>query len=167
MDYERTLGTDVGIVRIFNTYGPGMRRDDGRAIPNFIVQALMGEPFSVYGDGTQTRSFMYIDDLLEGLIAMMESEEPGPINLGNPDECVDMNVLLDKLADAMFPFGIPPRNRLPLPKDDPTHRLPDIKRAKTMLGWEPEVSLVDGLKKTIEYFREDLEKPHPIWRPGL
>jgi nucleoside-diphosphate-sugar epimerase len=78
-----------------------------------------------------------------------------------------MNVLLDKLADAMFPFGIPPRNRLPLPKDDPTHRLPDIKRAKTMLGWEPEVSLVDGLKKTIEYFREDLEKPHPIWRPGL
>jgi len=152
MDYHRQNKVDVKIVRIFNTYGPRMRPDDGRVISNFIIQALKGEDLTVYGDGTQTRSFQYVDDLVEGLAGMMATEHfTGPVNLGNPREftMLELAEQVIRLTGSSSQITF-----LPLPSDDPKQRKPDIRLAKEKLnGWEPKVSLEEGLKPTIEYFR--------------
>jgi len=148
MDYHRK-GTDTRIARIFNTYGPNMSPDDGRVVSNFIVAALKNKPITIYGDGTQTRSFMYIDDLVNGLIKLMNSDYTSPVNLGNPVEtpiAVIAKVIKDLTGSSSEII------MLPIPQDDPKRRKPDITLAKS-LGWMPSVSLIDGLKKTIEYFR--------------
>jgi len=153
MAYHRVHGVDTKIARIFNTYGPRMRMDDGRAIPTFIVQALRGEPLTVYGDGSQTRSFCYISDMVEGLYRLMMSDYHLPVNLGNPQE---MSIL--ELAELILRLT-GSRSRIefrPLPQDDPRVRQPDITRAKTVLGWEPRVPLEEGLKETIADFRRRL-----------
>ncbi len=150
-DYHRQDGVDIKIVRIFNTYGPRMRPDDGRVVSNFIVQALRGEDITIYGDGQQTRSFCYVDDLVDGLIRMMESREgfTGPVNLGNPGEftMLELAELVLKLTGA--------RSKIvhkPLPQDDPTQRKPVIDLARKELNWKPTISLEDGLMPTIRYF---------------
>jgi UDP-glucuronate decarboxylase len=152
MDYHRQNKVDVKIVRIFNTYGPRMRPDDGRVVSNFIIQALKGEDLTVYGDGTQTRSFQYVDDLVEGLAGMMATEHfTGPVNLGNPREftMLELAEQVIRLTGSSSQITF-----LPLPSDDPKQRKPDIRLAKEKLnGWEPKVSLEEGLKPTIEYFR--------------
>ncbi|MFA4043952.1 MAG: hypothetical protein HZRFUVUK_000734 [Candidatus Fervidibacterota bacterium] len=150
MAYHRHYGLDTRIARIFNTYGPGMRIDDGRVIPNFIWQALKGEPLTIYGDGTQTRSFCYIDDLVEGIKRLMEADAHQPINLGNPNEVriIDLANLIINLTGSKSKIEFKP-----LPEDDPKQRCPDISRAKQLLGWEPKVTLEEGLKITIEYFK--------------
>jgi UDP-glucuronate decarboxylase len=158
MDYHRGNGVDVKIVRIFNTYGPRMAINDGRVVSNFIVQALQNQPITIYGEGTQTRSFCYVDDLVEGFIRMMERTEDGftgPINLGNPGEFT-----IRELADKVIAMtGSSSKiERLPLPPDDPTQRRPDIALAKQKLDWEPTIALDEGLKKTIAYFDEQLRK---------
>ncbi|MBA4336570.1 NAD-dependent dehydratase [bacterium] len=151
MDYFRQYGTKVKIVRIFNTYGPNMYKDDGRVVSNFIVQALKNQNITVYGDGSQTRSFQYIDDLISGMILMMEKEDfTGPVNLGNPHE-----ISINELAKTIIGLTnsqskITYRD---LPKDDPKRRLPDVSLAKKTLDWEPNTQLEEGLKKTIDYFR--------------
>jgi UDP-glucuronate decarboxylase len=154
-DYRRQHGVTTKIVRIFNTYGPHMHPADGRVVSNLIVQALRGEDITIYGDGEQTRSFCYVDDLVAGLIRMMESppEIAGPINLGNP---VEVTIL--ELAKLILELtGSPSRLvRHPLPQDDPKQRRPDISRAEAELGWSPETPLAEGLKKTIAYFEEVL-----------
>jgi UDP-glucuronate decarboxylase len=152
MDYHRKHGVDVRIIRIFNTYGPRMNQNDGRVVSNFIVQALKGEDITIYGEGTQTRSFCYVDDLLDGIMGYMSRSEPftGPINLGNPNEFT-MLELAQKVVELTGT-----RSQIvhkPLPQDDPKQRRPDITRAKTMLNWEPSIQLEQGLAKTIEYFR--------------
>ena len=149
-DYKRQHGTDIRIARIFNTYGPHMLPDDGRVISNFIVQALRGEPLALYGDGSQTRSFCYVDDLVDGLVRLMDSDEIGPVNLGNPAEITIAEVA--KKVIGLVGSGSSIETR-PLPADDPTRRCPDIGLARRTLGWEPTVELDDGLKRTIEYFR--------------
>ena len=150
MDYRRQNGIDVRIARIFNTYGPNMCPDDGRVVSNFIVQALQGHDITVYGEGEQTRSFCYCDDLIEGFIRMMNQDETiGPMNIGNPSEFTILE-LAEKVIDI-----IGSRSKIinePLPADDPSQRQPDITQARKMLGWEPKVSLEQGLKPTIEYF---------------
>ncbi|WP_257386960.1 UDP-glucuronic acid decarboxylase family protein [Tahibacter caeni] len=151
-DYRRQHGLDIKVVRIFNTYGPRMVVDDGRVIGNFINQALRGEDVTVYGDGSQTRSFCYVDDLIDGLLAAMESPAgfAGPVNLGNPDE-----LSMRELAERVLRLS-GSRSRMvhrPLPPDDPKVRRPDIALAQRTLGWEPRVSLDDGLGETIAYFR--------------
>lgn len=162
-DYHRRFGVDIRVARIFNTYGPRMRRDDGRVVSNFIVQALEGADITLYGDGQQTRSFCHIDDLVEGLIRFMDlpaGEDgrpgfPGPINLGNPNERT-----VRELAETIIELT-GSTSRLvhrPLPTDDPNQRQPDITRARRHLGWEPRVSLEDGLKMTIDYFNDLLGK---------
>ncbi len=150
MDYHRQNGVDVRIVRIFNTYGPRMAVNDGRVVSNFIVQALKGENITVYGDGGQTRSFCFVDDLVAGLVAMMESEGfTGPVNLGNPAETTILEFarriieLTGSRSEIVFK---------PLPADDPKQRQPDISLARERLGWQPSVDVETGLKKTIEYF---------------
>ena len=153
MDYYRMYGVDTRIARIFNTYGPGMQADDGRVVSNFINQALKSESLTFYGNGSQTRSFCYVDDTVAGLIALMESDYHLPVNISNPDEH-HVWQLADKIvqltgADIKVDF-------LPIPEDDPKVRKPDIEKAKELLGWEPKVSLDEGLKKTIEYFRSQL-----------
>ena len=151
--YHRYHGLDTKIVRIFNTYGPRMRLQDGRAIPNFITQALRGEDVTVYGDGAQTRSFCFISDLVRGIIALAESDVHEPVNIGNPAE-----MTIRQIADAII-GATGSRSRVvrkPLPTDDPKVRQPDITRARTLLDWEPEVSLEDGLRETIDYFRTAL-----------
>lgn len=153
-DYKRVNKLDIKVARIFNTYGPGMSIDDGRVIPNFIVQALKGEDITVYGDGQQTRSFQYIDDLINGLIKLMASKEAGPINIGNPQN-VDMLFLAKKIKD--FTNSKSKIIYKELPKDDPQNRIPDISLAKEKLNWKPEVSLYDGLYKTIKYFEDKLK----------
>ena len=147
MAYHRQQGVDTAIVRIFNTYGPRMRANDGRAIPTFLRQALLGQPVTVFGDGSQTRSFCFVDDLVRGLVALAESGEHLPVNIGNPDEFT-----LQQLAEAVIAMTGSDSEIIhePLPTDDPQVRQPDISRAKEILGWEPEVKLEDGLKKTIE-----------------
>ena len=155
-DYRRQHGLPIKVARIFNTYGPRMLPDDGRVVSNFIVQALEGRDITIYGDGSQTRSFCYVDDLVEGLIRLMESdaEVTGPINLGNPGEFT-IKQLAEKVV-ALVGGASAPVSRLihePLPSDDPTQRQPDITKARGILGWEPKVSLEDGLPKTVEYFR--------------
>ena len=148
--YHRFHGLDAKIVRIFNTYGPRMRVNDGRAVPAFISQALRNEDVTVFGDGTQTRSFTYISDLVDGIIRLMLSSVNDPVNIGNPRE-----MTIDEIARAIIQ-RTDSKSRIvhkPLPTDDPKVRQPDITRARTLLGWEPKVSLEEGLVKTIEYFR--------------
>ena len=156
MAYHRSHGVDVRIARIFNTYGPRMRLSDGRAIPNFIGQALRGEPMTVYGDGDQTRSFCYIDDLVEGIVRLLHADVNLPVNLGNPAEMsvLELARTIQQLTGSASPIA-----HLPLPVDDPKVRQPDIRRARERLGWEPRVSLDRGLKETIRYFRTALERP--------
>ncbi|MEK7306049.1 MAG: NAD-dependent epimerase/dehydratase family protein, partial [Nitrospirota bacterium] len=151
MAYHRYHKLDTRIVRIFNTYGPRMRRHDGRAIPEFMNQALTGEDITVFGDGSQTRSFCYISDLVEGIYRLMMSNENMPVNIGNPEEMT----ILDMAKEIIKLTGS--RSRIvfrDLPVDDPKVRQPDITRAKTLFDWEPKVALEEGLKKTIEFFRE-------------
>lgn len=153
-DYQRQNGVDIRVIRIFNTYGPRMNSSDGRVVSNFIVQALRGEDITVYGDGMQTRSFCYVDDLIDGMIRMMETEDfIGPVNLGNPGEFT-MLELAEKVI-ALTGSGSKIVYK-PLPSDDPTQRRPVIDLAKEKLGWRPSVDLTDGLKRTIEYFRKIL-----------
>jgi len=154
LGYRVYNNVNVTIARIFNTYGPKMLPNDGRVVSNFICQVLRGEPLTVYGDGTQTRSFCYISDMVEGLIRLMESSEPGPINLGNPHE-----VTVEELAKMVMNMIPGTGSKIvyePLPKDDPTRRRPDISLAKRALGWEPTVPLERGLENTIAYFRGEL-----------
>lgn len=155
-DYHRQHGVDIKVVRIFNTYGPNMRGDDGRVVSNFIVQALKGEDITIYGDGSQTRSFCYVDDLVEALIRMMNSRDgfTGPVNLGNPGEFT-MLELAEKVIELTGSSS--KIVYLPLPQDDPTQRKPMIDLAKKELGWEPTIPLEEGLKKTIAYFEKVLE----------
>jgi UDP-glucuronate decarboxylase len=154
-DYYRQHQLPIKVARIFNTYGPQMLANDGRVVSSFVTQALRGEPLTVFGDGSQTRSFCYVDDMVEGLIALMNSapEVTGPINIGNPGEFT-MLELAEKVL-AMTGSQAPIEYR-PLPSDDPVRRRPDIARAKELLGWEPTISLDDGLKYTIEFFRREL-----------
>ncbi|MEB3272511.1 MAG: UDP-glucuronic acid decarboxylase family protein [Prochlorothrix sp.] len=152
-DYHRQNGVDIRVVRIFNTYGPRMLENDGRVVSNFIVQALRGQPLTVYGDGSQTRSFCYVSDLIEGFIRLMNSDHTGPVNIGNPGEYT-----IKQLAETIQGM-INPDLALqykPLPQDDPRRRQPDITRAREWLGWEPSVALRDGLEKTIADFRDRL-----------
>lgn len=153
-DYQRQNGVDIRIVRIFNTYGPRMLADDGRVVSNFIVQALRGEDLTVYGDGSQTRSFCYYSDLIEGFVRLMSQDEiTGPVNIGNPGEFT----MLELAENVLKLVGSTSKIiHLDLPADDPKQRQPDISIARSKLGWEPEVSLAEGLKPTIEYFRKDL-----------
>ena len=154
-DYHRQNGVDVRVVRIFNTYGTRMLENDGRVVSNFVVQALQGQPLTVYGDGSQTRSFCYVSDLVEGFIRMMNNEEHiGPVNLGNPDEYTILQLAeaVRQLTGSALDIDFKP-----LPQDDPRRRQPDITRAKNWLDWSPTVPLNDGLEKTIAYFRTHLQ----------
>lgn len=151
-DYHRQHNLDIKVVRIFNTYGPNMHPHDGRVVSNFIVQALQGEDITIYGDGSQTRSFCYVDDLIEGFVRMMGTEAgfTGPVNLGNPGEFT----MLELAEQVLKLVGGPSKLRfLPLPADDPKQRQPDISLAQSKLGWQPQVGLEDGLKETIAYFK--------------
>jgi UDP-glucuronate decarboxylase len=154
-DYNRQHGTDIKVIRIFNTYGPRMHPHDGRVVSNFIVQALQGQDITIYGDGQQTRSFCYVDDLVEGMMRMMDTEKgfTGPINIGNPGEFTML-----QLAEKVLQL-VGSKSKLvhkPLPQDDPKQRKPIIDLAKSKLGWEPKVNLDDGLKETVAYFRRTL-----------
>ena len=154
-DYQRMHGTEIRVARIFNTYGPRMLPDDGRVISNFIVQALTGKSLTIYGKGSQTRSFCYVDDLIEGLILLMNGEQTGPINIGNPEQFT-MNELANLVRNQINPdldFSTQP-----LPQDDPLQRQPSIELAKKHLNWEPQIALSQGLRQTIAYFQENLQK---------
>jgi dTDP-glucose 4,6-dehydratase len=153
MAYHRYHGVDTKIVRIFNTYGPRMRVNDGRAVPTFIAQALRGEDVTIFGSGSQTRSFCYITDLVDGILRLMASSENEPVNIGNPHEMSieDMAKLIIKMTGSSSRIVFKP-----LPTDDPKVRRPDITRARTLLGWEPKVKLDEGLTSTIEYFRRKM-----------
>ena len=153
MDYHRQNNVKVKIARIFNTYGPRMALNDGRVVSNFVVQALKGEDITVYGDGSQTRSFCYVDDMIDGLIRMMESNDsfPGPVNLGNPDEFKILDLAKTLISMTGNHSKIVHR---PLPQDDPRQRNPDISLARKTLGWQPKVNLEKGLERTIAYFRK-------------
>jgi len=155
MAYRRSHGLNTHIVRIFNTYGPRMRLDDGRALPNFMGQALRDEPITVYGDGSQTRSFCYVDDLVEGIVRLLNSDYHEPVNLGNPSEItiLDFAKEIQALAGSRCEIVFKP-----LPEDDPRIRRPDISMAKNVLGWEPKIDRRDGLKRTLEYFRNAMRK---------
>lgn len=154
MAYHRYHGVETRIVRIFNTYGPRMRLDDGRALPTFMGQALRGEPVTVYGDGSQTRSFQYVDDLVEGLVRLLSSDEAEPVNIGNPEEVSilefarEVVALVGSSSEIVFKA---------LPKDDPKVRQPDIAKAQRVLGWNPTVDRQDGLRRTLDYFRGRLD----------
>ena len=158
MAYNRAHGVDTHIVRIFNTYGPRMRLSDGRALPNFISQALAGEPITVYGDGKQTRSFCYVSDLIEGIYRLLMSNEHDPVNIGNPHE-----VTILEFAERVraLTASTQPIVFKTLPVDDPKRRCPDISKAKRLLNWEPKVSLEEGLHLTLEFFRQQIAKPAP------
>jgi dTDP-glucose 4,6-dehydratase len=155
MAYHRYHGVDTKIVRIFNTYGPRMRLNDGRAVPAFMSQALRNEDVTVFGDGSQTRSFTYITDLVDGIIRLMLSKENDPVNVGNPRE-----MTIKDIAETIIRMTGSTSRIIykPLPTDDPKQRRPDITRAGTLLGWEPRVQLEEGLVKTIEYFRTKVER---------
>lgn len=152
-DYNRRYGVNIKVARIFNTYGPRMHPQDGRVVSNFIIQALKGEPITIYGDGTQTRSFCFVDDLIDGFVRLMESDSSvtGPINLGNPNE-----KSIDEIATIIIDMTGSNSKKIlkPLPQDDPKQRCPNIEKAKSELGWEPSVDLQQGLEKTIDYFRQ-------------
>jgi dTDP-glucose 4,6-dehydratase len=151
MAYFRTHGVETHIVRIFNTYGPRMRLNDGRALPNFVHQALAGQPITVYGDGRQTRSFCFVSDLMEGIWRLMQSDEREPVNIGNPEEITILEFA--ERVRAAVGTDVPIIHK-PLPVDDPKQRCPDITKARKLLGWEPKVRLSDGLRITIEHFRQ-------------
>ena len=154
--YHRYHGLDTKIVRIFNTYGPRMRLNDGRAVPAFMSQALAGDDVTIFGSGRQTRSFCYVSDLVDGVIRLMESSENDPVNIGNPHE-----MSVEEIARKIIAMT-GSKSRLvyrPLPEDDPKVRQPDISRARSLLGWEPRVSLDEGLEKTLAYFREKIPSP--------
>jgi len=148
--YRRSRRVNTGIVRIFNTYGPRMSADDGRIVTNFIGQALAGQPLTVYGDGSQTRSFCYVDDLIRGIVAMLDSADPGPINLGNPEEfsVAEFARLVLSITGSTSPVEY-----RPLPTDDPVRRRPVIDVAAARLGWKPQISVGEGVRKTVEWFR--------------
>ncbi len=150
-DYHRSNGVDIRVARIFNTYGPRMLENDGRVVSNFVVQALRGKALTVYGDGSQTRSFCYVSDLVEGLMRLMNQEFIGPINLGNPDEYTILQLAqtIQKMVNPDTEVSFEP-----LPQDDPKQRQPDITRAKTYLDWQPTIPLEEGLTQTIDYFRD-------------
>jgi len=152
-DYHRQHNMAIKVARIFNTYGPRMRPDDGRVVSNFIMQALRGDPLTIYGDGSQTRSFCYVDDLVDGLIKLMESprEVVGPINLGNPGEFSMLELAQQVIAEV---GGSSTIEYQPLPQDDPTQRQPNIDRANKTLGWSPTIDLAEGLRRTVAYFRQ-------------
>jgi UDP-glucuronate decarboxylase len=154
-DYRRTHGLHIKVARIFNTYGPRMQGDDGRVVSNFIVQAMKGEPLTVYGEGTQTRSFCYVDDLVDGLVALMGTEEAvtGPVNLGNPAEFTIRELAEKVLARVNSASRVVKR---PLPGDDPKQRRPDITEAQVLLGWVPRVEIDEGLDRTVADFRDRL-----------
>jgi UDP-glucuronate decarboxylase len=151
-DYHRQHGLEIKVVRIFNTYGPRMHPKDGRVVSNFIMQALAGDDITIYGDGSQTRSFCYVDDLIEGFLRLMASEKhvTGPVNLGNPGEftMIELAELVLRTTGSKSKL-----KHLPLPADDPKQRRPDITRARETLGWEPKVPLPEGLRHTVDYFR--------------
>jgi dTDP-glucose 4,6-dehydratase len=152
--YHRTHGVDTKIVRIFNTYGPRMRLRDGRAVPAFMSQALSNEDVTVFGDGTQTRSFCYVSDLVDGILRLLESDTHDPVNIGNPHE-----VTIEQIARTIISL-VGSKSRIvyrPLPQDDPKQRKPDITRAQTILGWQPKIGLEEGLAKTVSYFKSKLE----------
>ncbi len=153
MAQHRTHGLDVRISRTFNTYGPRMRPDDGRVVSNFIVQALSGKPLTVYGDGSQTRSFCYVDDQVRGLVALLDSDHVGPVNIGNPHEFTVLELAKVVLEITDSPSVI---DFEPLPADDPTQRRPDISLAARVLGWEPQVQLAEGLERTIPWFASQI-----------
>ena len=154
MAYRRQHGLDVRIVRIFNTYGTRMRPDDGRAVSNFLVQALRGEPITIYGDGSQTRSFTYVSDEIRGFLALLDSDVDTPTNIGNDNEFTILQLAEMAIEVTESKSEIV---HLPLPADDPTQRKPDLTKARTLLGWEPTVQLREGLTLTAEYFRSRLE----------
>jgi dTDP-glucose 4,6-dehydratase len=158
MAYHRYHGLDTHIVRIFNTYGPRMRLNDGRALPNFLYQALVGEPITVFGDGKQTRSFCFFSDLLEGIYRLLESTEHEPTNIGNPREITILEFAerVKKLVGSTTPIVFHP-----LPQDDPKQRCPDISKAKRLLNWEPKVDLEEGLQRSYEYFKAQLAQASP------
>jgi dTDP-glucose 4,6-dehydratase len=150
MAYHRSRGVNTHLVRIFNTYGPRLHPSDGRVISNFIMQALRGEPLTVYGDGNQTRSFCYVDDLIEGILRLSRSQEHFPVNIGNPNEFT----ILECAQAVLEATGSRSELRFePLPEDDPTRRRPDITKARTLLGWEPQITLPEGLAKSLPFFR--------------
>ena len=155
-DYWRQHQLAIKVMRIFNTYGPRMQPDDGRVVSNFIVQALKGDPITLYGDGQQTRSFCYVDDLIEGMLRLMDSDQSitGPINIGNPVEFTmrELAELVIAITGSKSTLAF-----RPLPQDDPKQRRPDIAQARAKLGWEPKVALADGLKETVDYFRRTLD----------
>jgi len=156
MAYHRYHGVDTRIVRIFNTYGPRMRLNDGRALPNFLHQALTGESLTVYGDGKQTRSFCYVSDLLDGIYRLLESDEHDPVNIGNPHEITILEFAerVRALVGSKEPIVF-----RPLPQDDPKQRRPDIAKARQVLKWEPKVNLEEGLKRTYDYFHKKVAEP--------
>jgi UDP-glucuronate decarboxylase len=163
MDYHRENGADIRIARIFNTYGPRMAEADGRVVSNFVVQALRGQELTIFGEGQQTRSFCYVDDLVEGLLRLMAAQgRHEPVNLGNPVEFT-IRELADAVARAVG--GELRLTHRPLPQDDPTQRKPDITRAREWLGWEPQVQLAEGLVNTVAHFRERLRLDRPTRRP--
>lgn len=155
MAYHRYHGIDTRIVRIFNTYGPRMHLEDGRAIPNFVKQALLGEPLTVYGDGTQTRSFCYVDDLVDGIVRLLHSDEHDPVNIGNPEETsiLEFAELINHMIGNSAGIVFKPMDRV---GNDPQRRRPDIFRAQTILNWQPKISLDAGLQRTIPYFRQEM-----------
>jgi len=153
MAYHRFHGVDTRVVRIFNTYGPRMRLHDGRALPNFVYQALRGQPITVYGDGRQTRSFCYVSDLIEGIYRLMNSEEHEPVNIGNPEEITILEFA--ERIRALLGSDVPIIFK-PLPQDDPKQRCPDISKATRLLGWQPKVHLDEGLRLTLEFFRQQV-----------
>jgi len=153
MAYHRYYGVNTRLLRIFNTYGPRLQIDDGRVLSNFMVQALRGEPLTIYGDGSQTRSFCYVSDLIDGTLRLSRSEEHLPVNMGNPVEWTILECAKEVLAVTGSSSDIVLR---PLPQDDPTRRCPDITKARTLLGWEPEVDLRQGLLKSLQYFQDGI-----------
>jgi len=159
-DYHRQLGLGIKVARIFNTYGPRMHPDDGRVVSNFIVQAIEGRPITIYGDGTQTRSFCYVDDTVDALIRLMSTDDgvTGPVNIGNPAEISVTDLAELIIAKTGSPAAL---ERARLPEDDPKKRRPDIGLARELLGWEPKVQLEQGLERTIAYFRELIPRPLP------
>ncbi|MCX8113423.1 MAG: GDP-mannose 4,6-dehydratase, partial [Bacteroidia bacterium] len=162
MAYHRYHGVPVRIVRIFNTYGPRMRADDGRVVPNFINQALRGEPLTVYEDGTRTRSFCYVDDLVEGIVRLLDADYAGPVNLGNPQEFTILDFahkVLEVTGSSSPIHHVYPTDART--KDDPHVRCPDISLARQLLSWEPRIPLEEGLRRTVDYFRARMARPYP------
>jgi dTDP-glucose 4,6-dehydratase len=158
MAYHRYYGVDTHLVRIFNTYGPRLQANDGRVISNFMIQALRGEPLTIYGDGSQTRSFCYVSDLIEGIVRLSRSTEHLPVNIGNPEEWTIQECAREVISvtgsSSMITY-------LPLPEDDPARRRPDISKARTLLGWEPKVKLREGLERSLDHFRACLGNGRP------